>query len=451
MCSEAMPMDSIPPAQLPTGWRELPLRAVAETKFSNVDKLTKAGEQPVRLCNYTDVYNNDYITEDIEFMEATASQPEIDKFRLQVGDVIITKDSETPYDIGIPARVDYAADDLVCGYHLALLRPNQEVVDPDYLSKQLGHARLAGYFARMANGLTRYGLSIGAIDGAPVWIPPLVEQQQIGHVLRKIDIAIEHTKALLTKFKQVQSGLLNDLLTRGIDENGDIRNVQHENGFVDTPIGCLPRAWKIERLAATADRTENSFIDGDWIEAPHIRSEGVRLVQTGNIGIGKYLDKSDDKKYISQASFDALRCKPILPGDVLICRLADPVGRACLVPDNLGSAITSVDVTIYRPDANRLASGFIVRWLNTHGMLLRCSLLAAGTTRLRISRTNLGAMLVPVPSRDEQNEIARILDHADADIEVAEGTLAKLSQLKAGLADDLLTGRARVPANLELA
>ncbi len=137
MCSESMPMDSRLPARPPAGWKEVPLRAVADTKFSNVDKLTKAGERPVRLCNYTDVYNNDYITQDIEFMEATTAQPEIDKFRLQVGDVIITKDSETPYDIGIPARVDYAADDLVCGYHLALLRPNQEVVDPDYLSKQL--------------------------------------------------------------------------------------------------------------------------------------------------------------------------------------------------------------------------------------------------------------------------------------------------------------------------
>lgn len=213
MCSESMPMNSRLPERLPTGWREVPLRAVADTKFSNVDKLAKAGERPVRLCNYTDVYNNDYITQDIEFMEATAAQPEIDKFRLQVGDVIITKDSETPYDIGIPARVDYTADDLVCGYHLALLRPNRGLVDPDYLSKQIGHARLAGYFARMANGLTRYGLSIGAIDDAPMWIPHLGEQQQIGHVLRQIDLAIQQAEAVVAKLKQVRAGLLLALLT----------------------------------------------------------------------------------------------------------------------------------------------------------------------------------------------------------------------------------------------
>lgn len=281
--------------------------------------------------------------------------------------------------------------------------------------------------------------------------PDSDEQVRAASVLDTLDVAIDQNERLVAKLKQIRAGLLSDLLSKGIDDNGDIRDAQNESEFVTTPIGRLPRSWKMDKLLATADQTENSFIDGDWIEAPHIRSEGVRLVQTGNIGIGKYLDKSDDKKFISQESFSALRCKAILPGDVLICRLADPVGRACIVPDNLGSAITSVDVTIYRPDANRLANSFIVCWLNTHGMLLRCSLLAAGTTRLRISRTNLGGMLVPVPSIDEQREIARILDSADADIEAAESTREKLCQLKAGLTDDLLTGRVRVPAELEMA
>ena len=80
----------------PKGWRETPLISVAEPRFSSVDKLTHGSEEPVRLCNYTDVYNNDYITDDLEFMRASATRPEISRFGLQVGDVIITKDSETP-------------------------------------------------------------------------------------------------------------------------------------------------------------------------------------------------------------------------------------------------------------------------------------------------------------------------------------------------------------------
>jgi type I restriction enzyme S subunit len=135
----AEPLCATAPSQhkLPDGWREVPLASVAEVRFSGVNKLSLPSEEPVRLCNYTDVYNNDCITGDLEFMRATATQPEIDRFGTQLGDVIITKDSETPDDIGIAAVVDYTAPDLLCGYHLALIRPRTEEVDPTFLAKQL--------------------------------------------------------------------------------------------------------------------------------------------------------------------------------------------------------------------------------------------------------------------------------------------------------------------------
>src|SRR3990172_8772025 len=184
--SAARVVDQYPPDD----WREAELRTVADVHFSSVDKLIYPSEQPVRLCNYIDVYKNDYITGGLEFMRASATQPEIDRFGLEVGNVIITKDSETPDDIGVPAVVDYAAPDLVCGYHLGLLRPKQDEVDPTFLSKQLGHHRLAHYFGRQANGLTRYGLPISAVTNAPIWLPHLTEQKTIGLLLRLVDEAI---------------------------------------------------------------------------------------------------------------------------------------------------------------------------------------------------------------------------------------------------------------------
>lgn len=134
------------PGNFPKDWQALPLSAVAQVVFSNVDKVTHPGEIPVRLCNYTDVYKNDYILAGMEFMRATATREEIGRFGIQPGDVIITKDSETPNDIGISTVVDSSAADLVFGYHLALIRPNQELVDPTFLSKQLKHVRVARYF-----------------------------------------------------------------------------------------------------------------------------------------------------------------------------------------------------------------------------------------------------------------------------------------------------------------
>src|SRR5260370_14085434 len=151
----------------PEGWKEIPLNTVAEVRFSSVDKLTHPSEEPVRLCNYIDVYNNDYITSQLDFMRASATQEEIKRFSIKVGDVLLTKDSEAPDDIGIPTIVDYDAPDLICGYHLGLIRPDRAKVDPTFLAKQLAHSRLATYFGRQANGLTRYGLPLGAVTNAP--------------------------------------------------------------------------------------------------------------------------------------------------------------------------------------------------------------------------------------------------------------------------------------------
>ena len=89
-------------------WRVAPLREIADIRVSNVDKKSTPGDAPVRLCNYMDVYANDYIRADLPFMEATATAAEIQRFGVQQGDVMITKDSETPDDIGIPAVVSHA-------------------------------------------------------------------------------------------------------------------------------------------------------------------------------------------------------------------------------------------------------------------------------------------------------------------------------------------------------
>jgi type I restriction enzyme S subunit len=110
-------------------WRDVQLKEIAEIRTSNVDKKTVADQPAVRLCNYTDVYYNPYITNDVSFMDATATKSQIEKFGLQKGDVIITKDSESPDDIAVPALIDEELDNVLCGYHLALIRPRANQAD----------------------------------------------------------------------------------------------------------------------------------------------------------------------------------------------------------------------------------------------------------------------------------------------------------------------------------
>lgn len=108
-------------------WRNVRVKDIADVIVSNVDKKSRSGEQPVRLCNYMDVYKNDFIRPTMNLMHATATPKEVAKFHLEVADVLITKDSEDPSDIAVPALVEETAPDLLCGYHLAIVRPGPDV------------------------------------------------------------------------------------------------------------------------------------------------------------------------------------------------------------------------------------------------------------------------------------------------------------------------------------
>src|SRR5208337_355101 len=162
---------------VPARWQVLRLRNVCMLLVSNVDKKTEPNEEAVRLCNYLDVYKNPRITDRINFMRATASQYEIARFRLKTGDVIITKDSETWDDIAVPAIASYEAPDLVCGYHLAILRPRQEVMLGSFLFRAIQSNPVSYQFHVSANGVTRYGLSQGAIKDVMIPVPPIDEQE----------------------------------------------------------------------------------------------------------------------------------------------------------------------------------------------------------------------------------------------------------------------------------
>jgi hypothetical protein len=119
--------------EVPTHWKLIRLKFISDVKFSTVDKHSHKEEMKVRLCNYVDVYKNEYITNDLEFMEASATDDEIKRFSVKKGDILLTKDSETFNDIAVPAFVVDDIENLVCGYHLAQVRVNEHIIDSNFL------------------------------------------------------------------------------------------------------------------------------------------------------------------------------------------------------------------------------------------------------------------------------------------------------------------------------
>ena len=152
------------------------------------------------------------------------------------------------------------------------------------------------------------------------------------------------------------------------------------------------------------------FTDGDWIESKDQSDNGIRLIQTGNIGEGVYLEKSERAKYVSQDTFDALKCTEIYSGDVLVSRLPEPVGRACIIPPKSERMITAVDCTICRPNEEIVLKEYLCYFMQSDVYYNRLLNNVTGTTRKRISRKNLGNVEINVPDIDTQRAIIAKLD-----------------------------------------
>ncbi|SFW74479.1 type I restriction enzyme, S subunit [Sinomicrobium oceani] len=197
---------------IPKDWSLDKLRKNAIVLFSNVDKHIKENEIPVSLCNYQDVYYHDYITSSIPFSAGSVKESEFYKFQLHKGDVIITKDSEDRKDIAVPAYVIEEIPNLICGYHLAILRPNEAHLDGVFLSFLLQSHNINHYFQKLANGVTRFGLTTESIKNALIPIPPLPEQEKIAEILSNLDLAISTTNSLIEEIKLRNKGLAQNLL-----------------------------------------------------------------------------------------------------------------------------------------------------------------------------------------------------------------------------------------------
>lgn len=167
---------------------------IATVEISGVDKKMKDGEKKIRLCNFVDVYYNWAITtaRHDSFMFATANTKEISRFQLKKGQVALTKDSETRDDIGISTYIADDFDDVILGYHCALITPNRDVLDGSYLNALLHTEYAKKYFAFNASGSgQRYALSVEALNSFPVPRIPLREQQRIGEIFSALDKKIE--------------------------------------------------------------------------------------------------------------------------------------------------------------------------------------------------------------------------------------------------------------------
>lgn len=302
----------------------------------------------------------------------------------------------------------------------------------------------------LGKGSTFMELTPTDLGSHPVPLPPPAEQQAISafldHETAQIDSLIAKKHQLIERLAEYRTALITRTVTRGLPPDA-----AKAAGLDPAPplkasgvewLGDVPEHWSAVRISAVARPGDKSFTDGDWVELPYITDSGVRLIQTGNIGIGEYREQG--YRYIDESSFDELRCTEVDPGDVLICRLADPVGRACRAPDLGVRMITSVDVCILKPSEQR-SSAYLTYLLSSKGYLSYVESLVRGGTRDRISRSMLGAIKIPNPPCDEQHAIAAFLDRQMEAIDVlsarVETAIERLQEYRTALITAAVTGK----------
>ena len=423
---------------VPEHWEVRRLRTVADMRVSNVDKHTKEDEFPVRLCNYVDVYKSDRITPAMPFMTATASRGEIQRFRLERDDVLITKDSEAWDDIGVPALVAETAADLIAGYHLALLRPFKETLGA-YLARTLESKAVAYQFHIGANGVTRFGLTHQAIQSIRLPLPPLSEQvaivRYLSYVDRRIRRYVSAKRKLIAVLEEEKQAVVNQAVTRGLDPN-----VRLKPSGVDW-LSDAPEHWEVRRLRTVADMRVSN-VD------KHTREDEVPVRLCNYVDVYKNDRITLAMPFMAAtASRDEIERFRLESGDVLITKDSetwDDIGVPALVAESAHDLLSGYHLALLRP-TNEILGSYLARTLEIKGVAYQFHVRANGVTRYGLTHNGIQSVCLPLPPLPEQTAIVEYLDKATADIDAAivraRRQIELLQEYRTKLIADVVTGK----------
>lgn len=364
---------------LPSGWSTMRMKFLADVQTSNVDKVSNAEEEPVRLCNYTDVYYRDRITADILFMEATATRKEIEKFTLKAGQVLITKDSEEWDDIGIPALVAEDIPGTLCGYHLAIFTPNAKQFDGGFLTWLCRADALNDQFKLSANGVTRFGLGQYAMKNAVVGFPCLETQKRIAAFLdektAQIDALIEKKRELLDRLAEKRQAIITQAVTKGLNPSAPMKD-----SGIDW-LGQIPAHWGVRSLRYAVE---------------NLNSMRVPIAAEQRKGIERlypYYGASGIIDYVDEYIFDFPTILVAEDGANLLSR-STPLAFAASGQywvNNHAHILRPIDLTIWF-----CAAQLAIYPLDPY---------ISGSAQPKLTKDNLMSLYIWLPRLDEQREI----------------------------------------------
>lgn len=418
------------------------LRHVATIRPSNVDKKSLAGEREVRLCNYTDVYYSDEIREESTFMRATAPPDQIARFTLRAGDVLLTKDSESPDDIGVVAHVPEDLDGVVCGYHLSLIRPDGSRINPKFLFWALKAQAARATMSAAALGITRFALRSGEVASLEVPLPSLQEQVRIADFLdgetARINALMAHKKGLLDRLEERRRSVL----FRGVIGMLAAREDAYDGGLPwAQEIRDSFRTVKIKHAARLGTGHTPSRLHPEYWEdctIPWITTGEIQQVRNDRAEV-----IAETRERISELGLANSSAELHPAGTVVLCRTAS-AGYSAIMGEDMATSQDFVTWTC----SERLLPRYLLMCLRA----MRPDLLgrlAFGSTHKTIYMPDIEDLRIPLPSVDEQRDILADIDRCLANIDALVSRLSHQLQLLAEHHQALITAAVTGQINVD--
>ena len=413
--------------EIPSHWRVKRLKYIAKIVASYVDKHINPDEIQVNLCNYTDVYYHEKIDSSIDFMRGSCNQDEYERSVIKKGDIIITKDSESADDIGVPTFIQEELTNVVCGYHLSMIKPLKEI-DEGFLFRFIQSNQTGRYFEVNSTGITRFSLGNSVIENLFTLLPPLSEQTQIAafldHKTRQIDELLRIKERRIALLQEQRTALINQAVTKGLDPNAEMKPSGMEW------IGEIPAHWKVINTKYLFRLvTEPAPQNNDYELLSIYTSIGVKP--------RKELEERGNRATTTDGYW------LVKKGDFIVNKLLAWMGAIGL-SDYEG--VTSPAYDILRK----------TRPLNErfYEYLLRCGLYFTEfkkrsrgimEVRLRLYFDQFGQIPLVFPPVDEQDKIVNFLDHKTKQIDElisAEGQkIGLLKEYRQSLISEAVTGK----------
>ncbi len=337
-----------------------------------------------------------------------------------------------------------------CSTEIIPFRPSSRL-DRQFLAFYMRSAAFVEAANRTTTGSRMPRAQLEDLLNLEIPLPSLDEQRRIVKVLDEATNSIsalkQNRQAKIEAFNAYVDLVADEMLRasgESIGVRGNLDAAAHDSMTVGQDLSSLDELVESAPARLPLIALTTLFADGDWIESKDQSPHGIRLIQTGNVRRGQFAERRDKARFVSVATFERLKCTEVLPGDCLISRLPDPVGRACIIPRTSDKMITAVDCTIVRFDESRILPSYFVWFTQSRAYEISIAAVTTGATRVRVSRKKLGEVLIPLPTLDEQRRIVKVLDEANEArqhaIDVCEKSLMEISVLQDSLMTKVLVG-----------